>query len=358
MDILETSKNRIKFFPVIILLSLIFTSCSNEKAEKKLVVINGLTMGTTYTVKIIENSGSAGNNEKDVYVHLKSGIKQVLLQINKQLSVFMDDSEISQFNHSESTDWFRLSRDTAWVMRQALSVSEKSGGAFDITIGPLVNLWGFGSRKVNGVPDEDEIKQSLKIIDYKNISVRLSPPAVKKRIKEIYCDLSAIAKGFGVDRLAEYLDSEKISSYLIEIGGEVRARGKNNYNKWWRIGIASPTNTFGIQKVIDLKNRSMATSGDYRNYFEKNGIRYSHTIDPKTGRPISHNLASVTVIDDSCLVADALATAINVLGPDKGYDFALKEDLAVFFILKADNGFFEKSTPKFKKILNSGGDLN
>jgi thiamine biosynthesis lipoprotein len=358
MDRRETSKNRIKFFIIIILLPFVFASCSNEKAQDKLVVINGMTMGTTYTVKLVKGFKSAVAGEKVDYYLLKKGITQVLKQINQQMSIFTNDSEISQFNRFRGSDWFRTSLDTARVIKQALSVSEKSNGAFDITVGPLVNLWGFGTRTVEGIPDEDEIKQSLKIIGYKNISVRLSPPAVKKRIKEIYCDLSAIAKGFGVDRLAEYLDSENISSYLIEIGGEVRARGKNNYNKWWRIGIASPTNTFGIQKVIDLKNRSMATSGDYRNYFEKDGIRYSHTINPKTGRPISHNLASVTVIDDSCLIADALATAINVLGPDKGYDFALKEDLAVFFVQKADNGFIEKSTPKFEKILDSRGDQN
>jgi len=306
MDRRETSKNRIKFFIIIILLPFVFASCSNEKVQDKLVVINGMTMGTTYTVKLVKGFKSAVAGKKVDYYLLKKGITQVLKQINQQMSIFTNDSEISQFNRFRGSDWFRTSLD----------------------------------------------------IGYKNISVRLSPPAVKKRIKEIYCDLSAIAKGFGVDRLAEYLDSEKISSYLIEIGGEVRARGKNNYNKWWRIGIASPTNTFGIQKVIDLKNRSMATSGDYRNYFEKDGIRYSHTINPKTGRPISHNLASVTVIDDSCLIADALATAINVLGPDKGYDFALKEDLAVFFVQKADNGFIEKSTPKFEKILDSRGDQN
>jgi thiamine biosynthesis lipoprotein len=352
------NKRRTEFFLLILLLSVVISSCSNSEIRKKLVVINGLTMGTTYTVKFVEDSGSTRDNNGDNSTRIKAGIEKVLLQVNSKMSVFMNDSEISRFNRVESTDWFQISPNTAWVIKQALSVSEKSGGAFDITVGPLVNLWGFGTRKVNGIPTEDEINHTLKIVGYKNMSVRLSPPAVKKKIKKMNCDLSAIAKGFGVDKLAEYLESAKITSYLIEIGGEVRTRGKNNHDQWWRIGIASPTGTFGIQKVIELKNQSMATSGDYRNYFEKDGVRYSHTIDPKTGRPISHNLASVTVIKDCCMVADALATAINVLGPEKGYDLAIKENLAVFFILKSDEGFTEKTTPEFERILKSRKGLN
>ncbi len=346
---------KILLYSMLFFCILFLVKCTPSPKEPRLLTVSGTTMGTVYNIKITDHQVSGRSVDM---VAIKIGIETVLREINEKMSTFLKNSEISRFNRFQLSDWFPVSAETAWVIKKSFEVSEKSEGAFDITVGSLVNLWGFGPWETREIPEGRDIQEKLMLTGYKNIGVRLSPPALKKKRQEMICDLSAIAKGYGVDRIAQYLEAENIADYLVEIGGEVRARGKNNYNKWWRIGIASPTNTFGIQKVIDLKNRSMATSGDYRNYFEKDGIRYSHTINPKTGRPISHNLASVTVIDDSCLVADALATAINVLGPDKGYDFALKEDLAVFFVRKADNGFIEKSTPKFEKILDSRGDQN
>ena len=341
-------------FVSLLSLSLMIVSCSKGEAPHQLIVFDGTTMGTTYMVKIVARSVPERGKENRDYTRIKKGIGQVLLKVNRQMSTYISDSEISRFNNSENVDWFSVSPDTAWVIKQALSVSEKSGGAFDITVGPLVNLWGFGPGKFKGVPTENQIREKLKIVGYRNISVRQSPPGIRKKSKDVQCDLAAIAKGFGVDKLAEYLDSKNIISYLIEIGGEVRTRGKNQSHQPWRIGIASPTNTFGIQKVVGLTNQSMATSGDYRNYFEKDGVRYSHSIDPNTGRPVTHNLVSVTVVCHSCLEADALATAITVLGPEKGYELAISENLAVFFIMKSKQGFAEKSTPKFDDILKTG----
>ena len=188
-------------------------------------------------------------------------------------------------------------------------------------------------------------------IGYQNLFVRQSPPSIKKKNPGIYCDLSAIAKGFGVDKVAEYLDSKGFVHYLVEIGGEVRAKGVKPGGQPWRVAIAVPDGSSSYQRVLLLKNISMATSGDYQNYFEKDGKRYSHTIDPCTGRPITHTLASVTVIHESCMMADALATAINVLGPGKGYELAIKENLPVFLIIKKRGGFVEKMTPLFEDIL-------
>lgn len=324
--------------------------CISNQNDPELLTISGTTMGTIYRIKIPDRLISGQSAD---FKNLQKGIEIVLQDINQKMSVFQKNSEISRLNRFSGSDWFPVSRETAWVIKRSIEVSEKSRGAFDITIGPLVNLWGFGPGKGEKIPEEKEIKEKLQLIGYEKLSVRLSPPAVKKERKDIFCDLSAIAKGYGVDCIAAYLDNQNISDYLVEIGGEIRVRGKNHRKEWWRIGIATPDDSFGIHKVIVLKNLSMATSGDYRNYFEKDGIRYSHTIDPETGRPINHNLASVTVIGNSCLYADALATAFNVLGPEKGFDLAVREDMAAFLIMRTKNGFQVKATPRFKKYFSN-----
>ncbi len=218
----------------------------------------------------------------------------------------------------------------------------------------MVNLWGFGPEyQANKIPDDEEIKEKKALTGYKKLSVKLSPPAVKKDIPEIYCDLSAIAKGFGVDKITMLLDSIKIENYMVEIGGEVRTKGKTQQNKLWRIGIEAPDSPTDIQRIIVISDNSMATSGDYRNYYEKDGVRYSHTIDPLIGSPIAHKLASVTVIDKSSMIADGMATAINVLGPEEGYKFALREGLPVFMIVREKQGFVEKMTPEFKTFFRN-----
>jgi thiamine biosynthesis lipoprotein len=268
------------------------------------------------------------------------------------MSTYIPDSEISQFNKYKKTDWYPISKDFANVLEMSFYISEKSGGAFDITIGPLVNLWGFGpDYKLENIPTQVEIDKGLRSVGHKNIMVQTDPPAVKKIIASIYCDLSAIAKGFGVDKIAEYLESKNINDFMVEIGGEVRTRGNNIHRKPWQIGVSTPDNEFNLQKVVSLNNNSIATSGDYRNYFEKDGVRYSHTIDPRTGRPITHTLASVTVVHGSCMIADGMATAITVLGPEAGFEFALKEELPIFMIVRKGNEFIEKMTPNFEQFL-------
>ncbi len=310
-------------------------------------VIRGQTMGTTYMIKYVGKTDALPKTEK-----IKKAVEKILKKVNRQMSTYLPYSEISRFNKYKQNDWFEISADLTEVVEKALLVSEKSAGAFDITVGPLVNLWGFGPQaKPEKVPPAEKIKEVKKYTGCRNLSVRHSPPAIKKDIPGIYCDLSGIAKGFGVDKVAEYLDSRDIEDYLVEIGGEVRTKGKNKDNRCWRLGVAAPDNGLGIYKTLPLKNAAMATSGDYRNYFEENGIRYSHTINPVTGKPITHKLVSVTVIHDSCTYADAMATAINVLGPEKGYRLAQQEKLAVLLIIKEKDKFIEKMTSRFKKIL-------
>ncbi|MCU0287433.1 MAG: FAD:protein FMN transferase [Acidobacteria bacterium] len=303
-------------------------------------------MGTTYMVKIVKTSEITPGSAAEITKTLSAGIADRLETVNKQMSMWREDSEISRFNRYQETGWFDVSSDTALVIAEALQTSEKSGGAFDITVGPLINLWGFGpAKEKKEIPDETQIKEALTKTGYRKLSVRLNPPAVQKIDPGIYCDLSAIAKGFGVDKVSEYIEGKGFTKYLVEIGGEVRSRGINAQGKPWHVAIASPDGSANYQKILFLKDASMATSGDYHNYFEKDGVRYSHTIDPHTGKPITHKLASVTVVHASCMTADAMATAIDVLGPEKGYEFALKENLPVFLVIREKDRFIEKMTP-------------
>lgn len=317
--------------------------CGSESPT--LMVIRGQTMGTTFQVKVPDMGLDQAKLDREINALLK--------EVNRQMSTYQTDSEITQFNQTQTTDWVGISEDFGYVLGIAHKVSTWSDGAFDVTVGPLVNLWGFGPEAVpERIPSDAEILAGRERVGYEKLMVRADRKAVKKQHMAMYCDLSAVAKGFGVDKITGYLDDLKIRAYFVEIGGEVRVKGQNVDGKRWRVGIATPTAQGGLQKVVAIEDQSMATSGDYHNYFEKDGKRYSHTIDPRTGRPITHRLASVSVIHAECAYADALATAINVMGADKGFAFALKQNLPVFMIVKGDGGFEEKMTPAFEQIFN------
>lgn len=301
-------------------------------------------MGTSFSIKLVEDSLNIE------YSKIESGVNELLVEVNRQMSTYQEDSEISRFNQYTSADWFKISPDFAYVLQQALHISVVSDGAFDVTVGPLVNLWGFGpEHHLDKIPTDDEIVERKKWIGYRKLSVQKEPPAVKKESAGIYVDLSAIAKGFGVDKVSKYLDSLSVNHYMVEIGGEVRVKGRKGKQRW-RIGVDSP-NGGGLQKILQMSKIAMATSGDYFNYFEKDGVRYSHTIDPRTGRPVTHKLASVTILHNSCMLADGFATAIDVLGPEKGYEFAIKRMLPVFMIIRNGDKFIEKMTPEFEAFV-------
>ena len=317
---------------IIYLLFFLVISCNN-KSDNELIVIFGTTMGTSYSVKYLNNSSQ---NIEEV----KSNISTILETVNAQMSTYLPDSELSRFNSLKDTSWFSVSNDLAFVLQESLEICRLTNGALDITVGSLVNLWGFGpENKPILIPTNSEIEKALQFVGWENISVTLDPPAVKKKLPDIYCDLSSTAKGFGVDKVSDYLISFGIKSYLVEIGGELRAEGKKSIDKEWRVGISKPDNNSSLQEVITLNNNAMATSGDYWNYFEENDVRYSHTIDPKTGRPIKHKLASITVFAETCLLADGLATAIDVMGDEEGYQFALEKKLPAYFIIRNNDEF-------------------
>ncbi len=303
-------------------------------------------MGTSFSIKISSYSDHIPKKQ------LKLQIDAVLDGINQGMSTYQEDSEISRFNQSSSIDWQQSSADLISVLVEANKISRLTQGAFDVTVGPLVNLWGFGpDPRILKAPEKNKIKQALNQIGYKKLLIDKELPKIKKTIPDLYLDLSALAKGYAVDEVAELLEKHGFLNYLIEIGGELRLRGKNINGNHWRIGIEKPVvNGRFIQKVLPVTDISMATSGDYRNYFEDDGVRFSHTIDPRTGRPITHKLASVTVFSDSAMEADALATAMMVLGPAEGFDFAELHKIAAYFIIKKDDDFKEQSTSAFKNL--------
>ena len=330
---------------------LLAATCSGPPEDREPTVIGGLTMGTTYAIQI---AGSPRLSKRRA-ARIKTDLDNLFARINREMSIYDKNSEISRFNRSRKTDWFAVSGSTAGLINEALTISKMTEGAFDVTVGPLVNLWGFGPKKGDpGVPGQEKIAELRSHCGYQKLSVRLAPPAIRKTIGKVSCDLSAIAKGYGVDRVAAYLDSLQIDDYLVEIGGEIKARGTNTANQSWQVGIAAPDSTFGVGKIVSLNDAAMATSGDYRNYFEVDGVRYSHIIDPRTGRPVTGDLVSVTVIHDQCAYADAMATALYVLGPDAGYDVAVREDVAALMIIRVGTTYREKATPQFARCVSSG----
>ncbi|PID47074.1 MAG: hypothetical protein CSB47_01070 [Proteobacteria bacterium] len=315
-----------------ILLALQLSGCSKPVEAIK---ISGPTMGTRYHITLFPAEGKTLDRAS-----VQQSIDDSLRRINKQMSTWDKTSEITRFNQSQSTDWFSVSPEFAKVTAAAQEISRLSAGAFDVTVGPLIRMWGFGKDFTNNNPDQASIDAAMKNTGYQRLEVRLSPPALKKTIPQLQINLSAIAKGYAVDAIAEQLSKQGISNYLVEIGGEIRANGTKPNGGLWRIAIEKPdAKARAVQQGILLNNTGVATSGDYRNYIERNGKRYSHTIDPATGKPITHQLASITIMHDSAMMADGLATAVMVLGEDRGKALITDNQLTAYMITRDKERF-------------------
>lgn len=318
------------------------SACENK--NYKVLTIGGLTMGTTYSIKI--------TNIKINRAQIQTDVEKILYEVNQAMSTYLKESELSYINSSTNIESHPISNDLYMVINHADTVSQLTNGAFDVTVGTLVNLWGFGPiQSTNQIPSNEAIKSIKNNTGYQKIYLNESQRSITKLHPDLYIDLSGIAKGFAVDKIALYLDENGFENYLVEIGGELIAKGFNENNKIWQIGIESPNNN--IMKIIGLKDIAMATSGDYKNYFEKDGVRYSHTINPNTGKPIKHKLASVTVVDKSAMNADALATAFMVLGPEKTLLLANDLEIGVYLIIKNDERFYEDYNEYFKPYLTN-----
>ena len=297
--------------------------------------LTGNAMGTSFSIKIV---APRRDMELDA---IRQEVDRVLSTVERQASTYVADSELSSFNSQRSADWFEVSPGLCGLVAEALTLSAATNGAFDVTVGPLVNLWGFGPTGPAGKPPDSElIAVLLQTTGHGALHADCSVPALRKDLPDLYVDLSAIAKGYGVDMLAATLDAAGVVNYLIEIGGEIRTRGVNANGDNWGIAIESPDNIGRtVHSVVPVSGGAVATSGDYRNFFEHEGRTYSHTIDPRTGYPITHDGASVTVIAETAAHADAMATALLVMGPAEGLAFADREGIAAVFLVRANGAF-------------------
>lgn len=324
----------------------LLTGCLSDIEVQKLT---GSTMGTSWSVTIVDPPVSY--DQKIVQVEIEA----ILSELNHQMSTYDLESEISKFNSSDANgEWYLVSEIFALTASKALGFSEISRGAFDPTVGPLVNLWGFGpGESVESLPTDAMIEKVKAKVGYSAISVRTSKanggPAIQKRLSR-QLDLSAIAKGMGVDQVYRLLDKKGYANFLVEIGGEVRVKGDKD-GLGWKVAIEKPMKgERAVEQLLSLSNIALATSGDYRNYREIDGIEYSHTIDPQTGRPVAHQLASVTVVDKECAVADGWATTLLVLGPREGYKLAVSYRLAALLIERTPDGYVVTKTPEYERL--------
>lgn len=305
----------------------------------------GSTMGTTYHITLVK----VPQQVKEIQI--KQEIDKLLAEVNQQMSTYKKDSELSLFNQNQSTDWIPVSKALFTVIEEALRVSELSDGAFDVTVGPLVNLWGFGPKwSEEKVPSQEQINQAKQSVSYQYLSLQQNPLAVRKAKPDVYVDLSGIAKGYGVDVIADFIEKQGILNYLIEIGGELRTKGSNPQGEPWKVAVEKPIpNIRAAQTVIPVHDAGIATSGDYRNFFEMNGRRFSHIIDPKTGEPVQTNVVSATILDSkSCMTADAWAKVPIVMGAEKALALADRENIAMYLLIKEGEQFVSKSSRAFQ----------
>lgn len=303
-------------------------------------------MGTKYNITFASN---------DIPVEdLKSALTKELVTINQLMSTYIPDSEINQFNALTTTECFRFSDRTWIVLVAAKDIYHQTDGAFDITVDPLIQRWGFDAAEYDDkVPSETEIKTLQETVGTELLEFNFADQCISKTHPELTINLSAIAKGYAVDQLADIMEEFKIVNYLIEIGGETKGEGVNLHGYPWRIAVEKPSNSTAQQEllVIALDNTSIATSGDYRNYFEVAGKRFSHTIDPTTGFPIDHNLTSVSVIHPSNMYADAYATAMSVMGSEASLKFADQYQLPVLVIQRQNEELITLQNNLFEGFL-------
>ena len=320
-------------------------SVRSDRAQAQRRTITGTTMGTTFAVTVVPGAGAAAVAEG-----LPASVQRRLDGIEERMSHYRPASEVSRFNAARTTEPRPMSRETLGVVAEALAVSRVSGSAFDVTVGPLVEAWGFGpGGRAPAAPDEATLAALRGRVGAELLEVDLAAGTLRKRRGDVVVDLSAIAKGYAVDAVAALLDDLGFGDHLVEIGGELRAAGTNEAGTPWRVAIERPVpGAPAAQRILPLQDAALATSGDYRNFYDLDGARVSHTVDPRTGRPVTHGLLSVSVIAARCALADARSTALNVLGPEEGYALAVDQGWAALFVEDdGAGGLVERETPAF-----------
>jgi len=327
----------------LVLVSLaLLTACSRGESLPSFD-LSGSTMGTRFNITLIDPPDNLDLDD------LRARINERLDSVENLASTYRSDSQLARLNADLSTEWVLVSAELCEMLEAAMSVTLASDGAFDITVGPLVNLWGFGPKFVDqAIPTDDEIAAAMRHVGADKLRIDCQRPALRKSTPNVYIDLSGWAKGFAVDEIAEMLDASLVENYLVEIGGELRMRGLNAANETYTIAVEKPTKNASMTYVVlRVTDAAIATSGDYRNFFESNGTRYSHAINPRTGWPVQHALVGVTVIGESTAYADAMATALLVLGPDDGLALAEKLGLAALFLVQAGDETVERPSTEF-----------
>ena len=332
-----------------LLLATLLASCAPTPRTDTLT---GQTMGTTYSIRIARSHLSAGDLQA-----LQESIDSVLEEVNRQMSTYRPDSEISRFNQTAARTPVAVSANFAHVVRRALELAEATGGAFDPTVGALVNLWGFGpDGTISRRPAPEQVEAVRGTVGHRHLSLETGD-RLSKAIDGLKLDLGAIAKGFGVDQVAALLRKNNLQNFIVEIGGETMAEGVNAQGEPWRVGVLRPDFTGSeLQGVARLTGgRAIATSGNYRNFFrDENAVLQAHIIDPRTAAPAQRAVASVSVWAADCLTADGLATALVVLGPEEGLSLLQTRFPgveALFILSRPGNQFEELSTPGFAAAL-------
>lgn len=336
---------------------LVTRSVAPRKAIKvsQTMLIKGHTMGGSYSIRYQSPRNAHRTAHTVTTEEVQKAIDRELDHISRQTSTYRPDSEVSLFNAHRSTDWFSVSMETAEVVNKAQYISNLSQGKFDMTVLPLVRAWGFGpAQSKRQIPSEETVKNLAAHVGWELVEVQLQPPALRKKDPQVEIDLSGIAKGYACDRISNLLSELDIRNHLVEIGGEIVTKGLSAETDFWQVGLECPVSSressaqSSIHHVLNLSEGAIATSGDYRNSYKNGRRRLSHTIDPRTGHPIEHNLAAVSVIAEDCATADGLATALMASGPAAGLDLAEKHRLCALFVVREEDKFRSVATTEFK----------
>ncbi|MGV8844566.1 MAG: FAD:protein FMN transferase [Pseudomonas sp.] len=306
-------------------------------------------MGSTYSVKYVSTAHTPAPDE------LKAETAAILATVDEQLSTYRNDSAVSTFNRALAGSCLAMPAGLLTLVRAGMVFAQESGGAFDLALEPLLNLWGFGPQaQAEQVPSAQQLAEARQRSGQQHL--RIEGQQLCKDV-DLQLDFNAIAAGYTVDQIIARLGELGVNSALVEVTGELKAVGKKPKGQSWHIAIEAPLDDRRVaQRILQLDGYGISTSGDYRNYFEKNGVRYSHTLDPQTGAPIRHKLAAVTVADPSTLRADGLSTVLMVLGPERGLAFAEQAGIAAFFVTRDGEGFVTQSSTAFEQLFAAGAE--
>ncbi|MCB2255235.1 FAD:protein FMN transferase [Pseudomonas chlororaphis] len=304
----------------------------------------GPTMGSTYSIKYVRHAALAAPDE------VQAEVEGILAEIDRQMSTYRSDSDIERFNVLPANSCRVMPAAVLRLIEVGQQLSRASQGSFDLTVEPLLDLWGFGPQgRGEQVPEDEALARARQRVGYQHLRID-GDLLCKDAAVEV--DFNSIAAGYAVDRIAARFEAMGIDDYLVEVTGELKAAGRKPDGSAWRIALEEPRDDRQVaERIIEIDGYGVSTSGDYRNYFQHDGQRYSHTFDARTGKPVEHGLASVTVVHPAALMADGLSTLLLILGPERGWDYAEKHDIAAFFVIRADTGFVTRSNRAFDRLL-------